>query len=100
MAENPIDLGDLIKDPKYINATIESAEDAAARRQEKSELARHKRSVHLIILIFALVLVFLIFLGCIYEYQVGSADDKKWAGAVIVSFGTGLLGYIVGQRLD
>ena len=89
MADTPVDLRDLIKDPKYVNATVESAEDAAARRQEKSEMARHKRYVHFIILIFALVIVFLIFLGCVYEYQIGSADDKKWVGAIIVSFGTG-----------
>jgi hypothetical protein len=99
VAEDPWNLRDLIKDPKY-TAHFESTEEASARRLEAAEKAKYKRKVHLIILIFALIMMSLIFAGCIYEYATGSADDKKWAGALLASICTAFLGFVAGQRLD
>jgi hypothetical protein len=99
VAENPLDLGDLSEDPKY-DVRIESNEEAAARRLQVAEKAKHKRLVNLIILIFALLMVLIIFVGCIYEFATGSVDDKKWAGAIVASICSAFLGFVGGQRLD
>jgi hypothetical protein len=99
--EEPLNLGEIVKDPKYSSTLIvESPEEAAARRDEAAQKAKHKRTVHFVILTFALVMVFLIFLGCIFEFQTGSVDDKKWAGAIVASICTAFLGFVAGQRLD
>ena len=60
MAEPPLNLLDRLKDPKYGDLTestfhVESTEEAAARRHEASEQAKHKRMERLTILWFALV---------------------------------------------
>src|ERR1700730_7140112 len=105
MAENPINLGELLTNPRYgdlVEATVhvEPTEEAATRRREAAKKAKHKRSVNLIILIVALIIVFVIFLGCIYEFATGSEIDKKWAGSVLSGICGAFLGYVVGQRLD
>jgi hypothetical protein len=93
VAENPFDLGEIIKDPKY-DVRIESNEEASARRTESAKDAEHKRIVHLIVLIFALAMVALIFLVCLWEFFTGSEDDKKWAGAVVGTICASFLTYV------
>jgi hypothetical protein len=97
-----IDIGSLAKaDPKYNSRlTVESPEEAAARRELEAQKAAHKRSVHLISVYFALGMVSLIFLGCIVYLFVGSPDDKKWATGLIGAICTGLLAFVVGQKPD
>jgi hypothetical protein len=86
VAENPFDLGEIIKDPKY-DVRIESNEEASARRTESAKDAEHKRIVHLIVLIFALAMVALIFLVCLWEFSPGRRTtrnglERSWAPSV------------------
>lgn len=92
---NQFNLDDLPKGNKFaLHLESDTPEDAVARRQEKAEEAGHKRKVNTIILNFALLMVFLIFVGCIYEFATGSADDKKWAGAVVSGICAAFLGFV------
>lgn len=97
MAEPPVNLLDRLKGPKYdlteSTLHVESSEEAAAKRHEASEQAKYKRKERLIILCFALVMVVVFFVGCIYVYLTGSVDDKKWAQTIAASNCTGLLTY-------
>jgi cation transport ATPase len=105
VAEPPLNILDRLKDPKFGDLTestihFESTEEATARRHEASEQAKHKRKERLIILWFALAMVFGFSVWCIYVYVTGSADDKKWAQTIVASICTGLLTYAVGHRND
>jgi hypothetical protein len=98
VAEPPLNLEDVAKGPKYIGLTestyhVESSDEAAAKRHETSEQAKHKRRVHFIMLLFALFIVLLSFGWCIYVYSTGSVDDKKWSQTIAASICTGLLAY-------
>jgi hypothetical protein len=98
VAKNPLeDLGDF-KGPEY-DVRIESNEEASARRIESAKDAEHKRRVHIIVLGFALAMVAVIFLGCIYEFATGSVDDKKWAGAVVASICASFLTYVAQRQV-
>ena len=84
----PLNLLDRLKDPKCGDLTestfhVESTEEAAARRHEASEQAKHKRMERLTILWFALVMVFGFSAWCIYVCLTGSVDDKKWAQTIV-----------------
>jgi len=105
VAEAPLNLQDLLKDRKYGDLTestlhVESTEEAAARRQEASKQADHKRMERSIILGFALLMVLGFSVWCIYVYLTGSVDDKKWAQSIVFSICTGFLTYAVGRRND
>lgn len=105
MAEPPLNLLDRLKDPKYGDLTestlhVESTEEAAARRQDASKLAEHKRKERSTILWFALVMIFGFSAWCIYVCVTGSVDDKKWAQTIVASICTGLLTYAVSHRND
>ena len=105
MAEAPLNLQELLKDRKYGDLTestihVESTEEAAARRHEASEQAKHKRKERLTILWFALMMVFGFSVWCFYVYVTGSVDDKKWAQTIVASICAAFLTYAVGRRND
>jgi hypothetical protein len=46
---------------------------------------------------FSLVIVGSIFVGCVYTFATGAADDKKWAAAIVSAIASGLVGFLVGH---
>jgi hypothetical protein len=98
-----INLEDFSKGKK-LALTIESEtpEDAEARRQEKSQEAKHRRRIHfwIIMLSIAVVLSFMFLVG--NALLNGSPDDKKWAQpiavAIVSSVCSGLVGFSLGKR--
>ena len=97
--EPKIDLTALVKsEHKYeLSASYEPPEDAAVRRENDLADARQTRTIRLVLLLFALVVVGVIVAGCIYGFAAGSADDKKWAAGIVSAIASGLIGYLVGQ---
>jgi hypothetical protein len=93
-AQIPVDLS-AIRGNYNFKGGFESPEDAEAKRREDAENARHKRRERFIVVCFTLIMVSLIFLGCFYEYATGSADDKKWSGALIAGICGSFVGYVV-----
>jgi cation transport ATPase len=90
-------------DDRYrLKGQFEPAEDAEAKRQEDAKAAEHehKRLERLIILSFALVMVFLFSALCVFLYLTGSVDDKKWSLATLASIISATLGYAFGSRKD
>jgi Mg2+/citrate symporter len=94
-----LNLAQLIsKNHKYeIAASNESAEDAAARRALEAADAQHQRLMRTSLFYFALLIVLVVFTGCVYVFASGNADDKKWAAGTVSAIASGLVGFLVGQ---
>lgn len=100
---NQINLDDLGKENKFaLSIESDTPEDAAARRQEKTEEARHKRRIHFWIVMLAIVLVLVVVYLCGIALVTGSPDDKKWASAIVAAIASsvcsGLLGAAIAHK--
>lgn len=99
---NQIDLNDLGKGKYALSIESDTPEDAAARRQEKAEEAKHRRRIHFLIIMLAIVLVLASVFWCGNALLTGSPDDKKWAStiaaAIVSAICSGLIGVAIGQR--
>jgi hypothetical protein len=83
---------------KYeIAASNESIEDATARRALEAADAKHQRTMRMSLFYFALLIVFVVFAGCVYVFATGNTDDKKWAAGIVSAIASGLVGFLVGQ---
>ena len=69
---NQIDLNALGEGSKYaLNVESETLEDAAARRQEEAEEARHRRRIQFWTIMLTIVLVlFAVFVSLLHQYNV------------------------------
>jgi membrane protein YqaA with SNARE-associated domain len=97
--ERQINLGQVVgKDHKYeLSVSNETPEDAAARRSKETADAELKRKMTYLLFWFALVIVGVVFVGCVYTFASGAADDKKWAAGIVSAIASGLVGFLVGQ---
>ena len=95
--KEPIDFNALVSLARQRNLLVsfpsETPEDAEARHQQEAEAATHNRRIHFLKIVFALCLLAIAFLWCIYMASTGSADDKKWAQSVAFAIVTGVIGY-------
>jgi hypothetical protein len=96
----PINLGQLI-DPgnhKYeLSVSNEAPEDAIARRTGEAADAELKRKMTYVLFCFALLIVGVVFAGCVYSFATGGAEDRKWAAGIFSAIASGLTGFLVGQ---
>jgi len=94
-----INLGQIIgSDHRYaLTINNEAPEDASVRRSNEMAEAVLKRKMSYILFCFALFAVGTIFMGCMYVFATGTADDKKWATGIISAIVSGLIGFLVGQ---
>lgn len=98
--ETQINLGQIVgKNHKYELSVIsnETEEDAAARRFKETAEAELKRKMTYVLFWFALLIVSTVFVGCIYTFANGAADDRKWAAGIVSAIASGLVGFLVGQ---
>jgi len=98
VSEPVINLGRLADTTHRYDLTVsnESPEDAKARRLSEAAEATLARRMRLMLFCFALLFVSVVFTGCIYLFATGTAEDKKWAGGIVASITSGLIGYLVG----
>jgi hypothetical protein len=75
----------------------ESSEDASVRRGNEMAEAELKRKMTYALFCFALVIVAIVFGGCLYTFALGTVDDKKWASGINSAIVSGLVGFLVGQ---
>ena len=99
MPGSEIDINQLVgKNHQYeLTVNNESPEDAAARRVQEAAEAAQKRKITFCIFIFAIVLIGVVFAGCVYVFATGLPEDKKWAASVVSAIASGLVGFLVGQ---
>ena len=97
--EPQINLGQIVgKDHKYeLSVSNETPEDAADRRSKEMADAELKRKMTYALFCFALLIIGIVFVGCIYTFATGMADDKKWAAGIVSAIASGLVGFLVGQ---
>lgn len=77
--EPQINLGQIVgKNHKYeLSVSNETSEDAVARRLKEAAEAQLKRKMTYTLFCFALLVVGIIFMGCVYTFATGAAEDKK-----------------------
>ena len=94
-----IDLVQLTKAGHRYDATItsETPQDAQARRSEEAAVAAQKRHFAYVLFYVGLLTIGAIFIGCIYLFAGGTAEDKKWAAGLLSAIVSGLVGYLVGK---
>jgi hypothetical protein len=99
MASEPqINLGQIGKEHKYeLSVSNETPEDAESRRLKETADATLRRKMTYTLFCFSLVIVGTIFVGCVYTFATGAADDKKWAAAIVSAIASGLVGFLVGH---
>lgn len=97
--EPQINLGQIVgKDHKYeLSVSNETSEDAAVRRSKEIADAELSRKMTYALFCFALFIISIIFVGCVYTFATGVADDKKWAAGIVSAIASGLVGFLVGQ---
>ena len=97
--EPQINLGQIVgKNHKYeLSVSNETQEDAAARRTKETVNADLKRKMTFVLFCFALLIVGVVFVGCVYTFATGVPDDKKWAAGIVSAIASGLVGFLVGQ---
>lgn len=100
---NRVDLEALGKGKNWnLHIENETPEDAAARRAEAAEKAKHGRRLQFLCFMLAIVVVLFAFLWCGYVLATGSPDDKKVgsvvASAIVSSTVSGLVGFALGKR--
>ncbi|NOS90273.1 MAG: hypothetical protein HOP34_17370 [Methylococcaceae bacterium] len=97
--EPQINLGQIVgKDHKYeLSVSNETSEDAAVRRSKEIADAELSRKMSYTLFCFALLIVSIVFVGCVYTFATGAADDKKWAAGIVSAIASGLVGFLVGQ---
>ena len=100
---NQIDLNALGDGSKYaLNIESETLEDAAARRHEQAEEARHRRRIQFWTIMLTIVLVLSAAFVCGDVILNGAADDKKVAwpilGAILDTFVSGLIGFAIAKK--
>jgi hypothetical protein len=98
VSEPVINLGRLADANHRYDLTVsnESPEDAQARRLNEAAEATLARRMRLMLFCFALAFVSVVFAGCVHLFATGTAEDKKWAGGIVASITSGLIGYLVG----
>lgn len=101
MVNPEINLNQLVdggSNQKYaLSINNETAEDAAARRFSEAADAELKRKMTYYLFFFALLIVGIVFAGCVYTFSTGAVDDKKWAAGIVSAIASGLIGFLVGQ---
>jgi pilus assembly protein TadC len=95
----PINLGQVLgrSDRYQLSVSNETAEDAAARRLRDASDARTRQVMALGLFFFAMAIAATVFVGAVYVFVTGSADDKKWAAGLVSAITSGLVGFLVGQ---
>lgn len=98
MNDPAVDLNEVISRHRWdLKANYESEADAEARRMQEAAHAAWEREKARWLFRFSLGLILLVFCGSLYLFVVGTADDKKWAAALISGITSGLSGFLVGQ---
>ncbi len=100
MADDPqINIGQILsKDHKYeLSVSNEKPEDAAVRRTNETADAELKRKMTFSLFCFSLLIISAVFVGCIYLFSTGTAEDKKWSAGIVSAIASGLIGFLVGQ---
>lgn len=100
MQDGPvIDLSRLAERNHRFDLTVntESPEDAEAHRDNASAEALLARRMRAGLFLFAMACVATVFGGRVYLFATGTADDKKWAGGILASITSGLVGYLIGS---
>ena len=100
MDDDPqINIGQILgKDHKYeLSVSNEKPEDAAVRRSNEAADAELKRKMIFALFCFSLLIVGIVFVGCVYTFATGTADDKKWTAGIVSAIASGLVGFLVGQ---
>ena len=99
VSEPQINLGQIVgKDHKYeLSVSNETPEDAATRRLKETADDELKRKMTYVLFCFALLIVAIIFGGCVYTFATGTPEDKKWAAGIVSAVASGLVGFLVGQ---
>ncbi|NOT13134.1 MAG: hypothetical protein HOP23_15085 [Methylococcaceae bacterium] len=95
----PINLSQVVgRDHRYeLSVSNETPEDAIARRSKEMADAELKRKMTYALFCFALLIISIVFTGCVYTFANGTADDKKWAAGIVSAIASGLVGFLVGQ---
>ena len=75
----------------------ETSEDATVRRSKEIADAELSRKMTYVLFCFALLIISIVFIGCVYTFAMGLADDKKWAAGIVSAIASGLVGFLVGQ---
>lgn len=96
---SPINLSQIVgSDHKYeLSISNEAPEDASVRRSNEIADAELKRKMTYSLFWFALLVVCVVFSGCVYTFAVGAVEDKKWAAGIVSAIASGLVGFLVGQ---
>ncbi|WP_024299731.1 hypothetical protein [Methylomicrobium lacus] len=96
---SPINLSQIVgRDHRYeLSVNNETPEDAAARRAQEMADADMKRKMTFALFWFALLIVGVVFIGCVYTFSIGMPEDKKWAAGIVSAIASGLVGFLVGQ---
>lgn len=99
MSEAELNITNLVRSGhKYeLNASNETSEDAEARRVNEAAEAKFARQIRGAVVVFALLMVGVLFVGCLVMFATGNPDDKKWTAGIVGSIASGLVGYLVGQ---
>jgi membrane protein YqaA with SNARE-associated domain len=101
MGDPQINLNQLVgggSNQKYaLSINNETPEDAAARRSSEAADAELKRKMTYSLFWFSLLIVGVVFAGCVHTFATGAADDKKWAAGIVSAIASGLIGFLVGQ---
>ncbi len=100
MSDDPqINIGQILsKDHKYeLSVSHEKPEDAAVRRTNETADAELKRKMTFSLFCFSLLIVGVVFAGCIYLFAAGTVEDKKWSAGIVSAIVSGLIGFLVGQ---
>ncbi|MCM2496040.1 hypothetical protein [Burkholderia glumae] len=95
-----IDLGELASAGHRYELVLgngERTEELQARLAKEKADGDQRRLFNLILLIFALIVTGTVFVGAVYVFATGSAEDKKWAAGLVSAIVSGLVGYLVGQ---
>ena len=98
-SEPQINLGQIVgKGHKYeLSVSNETSEDAAVRRSKEIADADLSRKMTYALFCFALLIISIIFVACVYTFATGIADDKKWAAGIVSAIASGLVCFLVGQ---
>jgi hypothetical protein len=94
----PINLSQIVgRDHRYeLSVNNETPEDAVARRAREMADADMKRKMTFALFWFALLIVGVVFTGCVYTFSIGTPEDKKWAAGIVSAIASGLVGFLVG----
>ena len=90
-------------DPRKYNIesrSLESKQERTARLEKEAKAETRVWLKEIILTLYALIMVGMLGIGCtvIAFGKAGSADDKKWAMAVLSALAAGPIGFLFGKK--